>query len=372
MVEFQVGDQILHDSYGPCRVTFVGSDYIGIRAGDGENALIRKNVGDFAPWNEENEAAWQSAVIEREKQKEIEAKQPWPESTFIFETEEIEHYLGSHWEPFGDQAAKNFLTRLPEIVKDAGVVKGFGDIENPPRPLPESWVNGFHLVWPDPDKGAIITTAYDENEGKSRLCSIIPFWLEGTCHRLVMLDVSVWENGVEAHISAGLGDADITFYDTHYLLNRGWYGRGQEYDFVLSGIAYSARPAEKAEIPYNPPPDQIAWDAMLAQERGEEVPETPSSLRLDGAAFFLPILEWDQDDYSFRGPVKEVKPFTDFLGQSGWRVRVTVMRLSDHQPEDIDLDIVITSMAWEEKSAPEVGQDIEGRLWLQGYLKEAQ
>jgi hypothetical protein len=36
--------------------------------------------------------------------------------------------------------------------------------------------------------------------------------------------------------------------------------------------------------------------------------------------------------------------------------------------EDHDLDIVITRCAWSGEEQPQVGQDIEGRLWLQGYL----
>jgi hypothetical protein len=372
MIEFQVGGQIIHDLHGPCRVTFVGTDYIGVRTEDGQNVLLRKSTENVVPWNEENDAAWQGAVAEMEAQKEIEVEQRWPESTFIFETEETEHYIGSHWEPFGDQAPENFLTRLPEIIKAAGVVEGFGAIENPPRSLPESWAAGFHLIWPHPDRGLVMTVAIDEAAQQTQLRAMFPFWLAGIRHRLVMLDVAVWESGVEAHISAGLGETDITFFDVHYLLNRGWYERGQKYDFILSGIAYSARAAENVEIPFSPPPDQIAWDTMLAHECGEEVQQTPTTIRLDGAAFFLPISEWDQDDYSFRGPVKDVQPFDDFLGQRGWLVRITVMRLSDYLTEDIDLNIVITCQAWERNSAPKVGEDIEGSLWLQGYLEKTQ
>jgi len=39
--------------------------------------------------------------------------------------------------------------------------------------------------------------------------------------------------------------------------------------------------------------------------------------------------------------------------------------------EDFDLDIVVTARAWDGETPPEMGQDIEGSLWLQGYLKGA-
>jgi hypothetical protein len=55
--------------------------------------------------------------------------------------------------------------------------------------------------------------------------------------------------------------------------------------------------------------------------------------------------------------------------QSRWQVRATVMRFAlDGVDQDADLDIHITTMAWTGSDAPQVGQDIEGRLWLQGYL----
>lgn len=56
------------------------------------------------------------------------------------------------------------------------------------------------------------------------------------------------------------------------------------------------------------------------------------------------------------------------LGQHAWRVRVTVLRLSDREPEDVNLDIVITERAWKGDALPRVGQEIEGHLWLQGRL----
>ena len=37
---------------------------------------------------------------------------------------------------------------------------------------------------------------------------------------------------------------------------------------------------------------------------------------------------------------------------------------------NFDLDIVVTALSWDGEAPPEVGQDIEGSLWLQGYLKE--
>jgi len=55
---------------------------------------------------------------------------------------------------------------------------------------------------------------------------------------------------------------------------------------------------------------------------------------------------------------------TSVLSQSAWRVAATVIRIDDN----FDLDILITERAWEGEKPPVAGQDIEGCLWLQGYL----
>ena len=76
-------------------------------------------------------------------------------------------------------------------------------------------------------------------------------------------------------------------------------------------------------------------------------------------------MDWDRDNYQFRGPVRDVAAFDGWLGQSGWKVRVGVMQFEDGSA---DLDVFITERAWASPEPPRVGQDIEGSLWLQGRL----
>lgn len=60
-----------------------------------------------------------------------------------------------------------------------------------------------------------------------------------------------------------------------------------------------------------------------------------------------------------------VKVFDDWLGQPGWRMTVCAMRSVG---EDAELDIFITKRAWSGHEPPQVGQNLEGRLWLQRRL----
>lgn len=83
-------------------------------------------------------------------------------------------------------------------------------------------------------------------------------------------------------------------------------------------------------------------------------------------AALLSISEWDVDDYHFRGPIKEVREM-EMLGQPAWLVRATLLKGIDND-EEFDFNIVVTHRAWESDEPPRPGSDIEGALWLQGYL----
>ena len=191
-----------------------------------------------------------------------------------------------------------------------------------------------------------------------------PYVSDGREAHIEIQEVFVWSSGVEAQINGVWREANVTFFDWAFLNNRAWYKSGTSCYFVLSAIAYQAKPAELVELPVTRHPDMIAWERTITEKGGRQWP-AQDTVRLEGAAIFMPISEWDRDDYQFRGPIRRVEPFDDLLGQSGWEVRVTVMRFAD---EDVDLDVFITRRAWFAAEPPEVGQDIEGALWLQGRL----
>lgn len=344
-----VGSRIDHAQHGSGTVTFVGTDYLGIAFDGAEEALIRRNVLEqetpFPPQEEEP------------PRKEL----PWPESTFIHAPESANHFLGSHWEPFAEDS-KDILGRLPEIVPQALPQTGYGEGRKPSRAEPDGWPKGFQLVWPRRQEGLALILCVENK--RFTVVSVFPFSTNGGQHMLTLQEVTVWESGVEAQITASWGGGEVSFFDTQYPINRTWYETGKDYEFILAGVAYKAGPAEKREWTIEQHPDQVAWMNQRLKE-GEAPHEASSTVTLDGAAVFLPISGWDIDDYSFRAPVKSVEEFKDWLGQDGWRVCATVMRDGD---EDADLDILITRRAWSGEAPPQVGQDIEGRLWLQGYL----
>lgn len=73
MPDFYIGQYLPHPEYGPCTVTFVGSDYVGIERGDGWQVLVKKESFLEAP------APGEQVVQSAGK------PLSWPESTFVHE-----------------------------------------------------------------------------------------------------------------------------------------------------------------------------------------------------------------------------------------------------------------------------------------------
>ena len=291
------------------------------------------------------------------------SKGPWPDSTFDWESEDQEHYCGSHWDALYD-SPDEVLRSLPKILPDATPLVSYGDTYPGPHKIPEAWTRGVHLAWPDANRGLVATLAM--KDGRPSWIDTAPLAGNGVQVSIRIETVHVWSNGAEAQIEGGWGDALVSFFDLTFLSNRSWYEAGQHRDFILAGIAYKAEPASVDPLillPESELADQIQDHMEIDHSEALE-------LGMERSCILAHIEEWDRDDYWFRGPVRVVESFDDWLGQSGWRVRVCVMQLDTDagEPKDAELDVFITSRAWFGQDPPEVDEDIEGTLWLQGRL----
>ena len=353
MTSFKVGDTIDHPAYGRGAVEFVGVDKVGIAFDDGRHALLR---------TDQLQADLDAAARAPSPPPQPDATPTWPDSTFVKDTAPEKHAPGTHWRPFVDDA-KDIFRRLPEWLPKMQVFRAHGTFFPPPHQVPADWPFGFMLCWPDVHGGmvGVCRTGKDANH----LVAFCPYFERGIETQVRLTRVLVQDNGLEAQIEGAWGDAPVTFYDVAYCINRGWYEAGVDFDFILLGIAYQARPSETASIPFTPNSDQVAWEAVIAAKHGESVQPIPSMLNLTGMAMLIPMHGWDEDEYQFRGPVREITEVADILGEPAWRLIVTVLRFGD---EDANLAILVTRRAWKAPSPPTVGMDIEGALWLQGRL----
>lgn len=361
---FKAGDRVFHASFGKGVVVACATaaerdseyDQVQVKFDTGKTKWLALIYAGLVPLDAQDEP------VPRD-----EDAVPWPDATFEWDRLDAKHYMGSHWEPFFDDS-KELFGRLPEIMPKALRQTCYGDGRKAPREIPVDWPKGSHLCWPLRVRGLGTTVCVDDANKQVNIMSLYPFWVEGTQARLKIDKVHVWAGECEAQIVASWGDAQVTFFDTEFMAHRAWYETGKAHEFVLSGIAYSAAPASSHTTTVKHPPEVVAKINSVLRQEGREPIEAEQTLTFDGAAIFLPVSGWDADDYSFRAPIKEVREFEDFLGQKGWRVRATVMRCIGLAVDDADLTIVITERAWAGAEPPQVGQDIDGRLWLQGFM----
>lgn len=291
----------------------------------------------------------------------MDAERTWPDSTFTWEDEKTKHFCGSHWDPFYE-SPDEVIKALPEMFPTAVPVSSFGDTYPGPRQVPGAWPTGNYLCWPNPNRGLI--TSLRVTREQTELINVSPLADYGVQVGLEIKKVHVWSSGAEAQIEGSWGDSRVSFYDLTFLRNRQWYEVGKRRDFILAGIAYEAMRPARETVALDPSSLLAKWFDDQAGIEGGPQPE----LSLEGSSIFLRVDEWDRDDYRFRGPVRKVTPFDDWLGQSGWKVRVCVMRFD---AEEAELDVFVTGRAWSGPEPPKAGEDIEGTLWMQGRLWSA-
>ena len=292
------------------------------------------------------------------------------ESTFHQETDE-EHVHGSHWEPF--YAEPDELFGNVQAVLDAEIVNAYSvDFLSSRDSLAAGieWPEkAYYFSWPSRTFGLRMIVRVNERS-EPEMASLFPHVGCGMRYPITLERVVVWSGGLEAQIEAVVGEALITFFDCGYGENRNWYQEGEEFDFVLSAVAYECGPADDEAIPVTIRPE--IWESMSGEG------EPPEEMRLKGASMLMPAEEWDRDDCNFHAPVQKVEE-VEMLGQKAWLVTATVARFFD-MPDDsanpatggevkFDLPILITARAWRHDSPPEEGQDISGILWMQGFMQ---
>lgn len=359
---YSVGDRVWDEMGGSGTVGFVNAAQIGVEFEDGRKALFRASDNELRRWDAALGKALSEVKAEETKQP---PALPWPESTFVDEPPNAEHGMGSRWDPFFEDR-KDFFRKLPAYVSEAGLEEELNESLRKTMPaVPNGWPVMFHLAWPTATRDVLFVIRVREQSNE--IVSIYPRWSLGCEHTMTLSKVFVWESACEAQIEATLGNAEIVFFDTHFGLHRGWYRKGDKYQFLLTGIAYHAQPAEIQEFTIRRSPEEQAAMRWLMGDKGPDENDLEDRYCTRGMAALMPITEWDKDDYSFRGPIRSVKE-VNMLGNRAWLVRATVLRPGGYKTEDVDLDIVVTERIWKGDSAPEVGQDIEGTLWLQGRL----
>jgi hypothetical protein len=171
--------------------------------------------------------------------------------------------------------------------------------------------------------------------------SAFPFAAGAITHPVTVEHVASTGSGAEGQIRGRTEDgAELSFFDTLFFKNGSDYQVGESYQFALSAFAYSLRPFG------------------LRVVQGDDIFAPPDVLR--------PARSGGSDDYEFRATVQHVYPMR-LDGGTVYRMRVTVARSGQSM---VDVALYAAEHVLPAGYRPKPGDEITGRLWLQGYLVE--
>lgn len=194
--------------------------------------------------------------------------------------------------------------------------------------------------------------------------SAYPVVLDGIKTEVTISKVEPWEYGIEGWIRANLikGDVPVCFFDTMYFAGSATLQTGDVVEYLLAGLAYTLRPSEKRIFQIDTGP---LWE-MSRKERLEngEPPESanrPVEVSMEGAAIFLQRSDDARDEAEFQGTIEAIDIF-EHDEQIIYRLDMVLMRPHD---EEFRLPIYASERALK-GYVPQIGDDVEGVLWLQG------
>ena len=342
---FAVGDRVSHFIFGAGEVVAVdGQDRVSVKFDDGQTKWLMAQHAKL-----ERLSADEASCLSEE------------EDIFVFEQVEGSHSMGAHWSPFFEDFSEHISVHLPSMLREAGLANSVSRL-GVSKPLP----NTIKLCWPQTQQDAV-HFVLDITEQENALQSLFPVISRGAQETLAVSTLYVWKGGVEAQIEAKISNTEITFFDTDFVNNVGWYRKHMTAEFILAGLAYKCELANEPDMVLSDDHPIMVPLKKAAELQGKDVDSVSNIVSFKGMAVLMPIPEWDRDDYQFRGTIKEMRPYS-MLDQDGWLLTVCVMRDLDENDRELNLNILVTKQIWKEKTPPQVGDDVRGTLWLQGRL----
>ncbi len=184
----------------------------------------------------------------------------------------------------------------------------------------------------------------------NEVVSAYPEALGGALWPVEITDIVPWANGLEGQIEGICAGSKVSFFDTRFYTNQRIYRKGATYNFHINGFAYVLRRAEEMEF-------EIEGGAKVSWQ---------------GAHAYIPAgagnPDADIDDYWFHSPLEGEVSALEFVGDTLQLYPVTLA-----VPYNFELSINLYAAGHtlvEGMADVQPGDDLEGFLWLQGYLAD--
>lgn len=273
---------------------------------------------------------------------------------------------GNHWECLEkpvDDALKRFL---PPALASGKVMKSLSrdglwfDRKVPSRETVYSVIYGTAGL------GVMALLVTDTPVKTSMLYSAFPYIRKGGKQRLRLSEIRDWGNEVEAVLVCENKDgAEIAFFDTHYFGNRDHYRVGEEYDFQIAGLVYSARCTNDETIEITSV-DAIEKHAKAWGEEPERLPDgtlAPLVIHYAGCTGYAGFSQDYPEDAEFYCVIDKVKEF-DLEGIRIFEITPKTGEESAPLPGRIFAAAPVLKHGY----IPKRGDSIGGGLWTQGFL----
>jgi hypothetical protein len=199
------------------------------------------------------------------------------------------------------------------------------------------------------------------------LITAYPVARDGTSQPLTLHKARVWEGGCEAIVVASTCfGASIAYFDTSFLHPWNEWGPDEEVTVQLAAFAYSLAPAADQIIQITK--EETIRAIRASQELApEEVTDlTPIEVHTRGMACFFPLHGGNPDEFEFQGPVTGVDVLHAWE-RTFYRLDVTVMRdTSGAEDVPFSVPIYVAEENLPDGYHPRAGDEVKGRLWLQG------
>ncbi|MDT8391867.1 MAG: hypothetical protein RRC34_15300 [Lentisphaeria bacterium] len=276
---------------------------------------------------------------------------------------------GDHWDAaLGD--VEKAMEQLPRVTTEEAEVVGYRDYDSDPfgKELPHK---AFAMAFPKGKELQLMVLGAQETVDAKELSvwSFYPSLPLGTPVPLEILDVLEWQNGIEAQIVAATEwGAMIGFFDPTYFLRRGLYRIGRTYDIRLAGLAYclgrttlGTKRITEGKL--------LEWHRELMLEENPDL--TPGDITYVDVDMrgLVSMIAKDKvvDDIEFHGPATVIERVSldgiPFLRYDVLMLRGSLAE-SDAPPE---YSIPVFARAdLLNGDPPNVGDPVEGVMWLQG------
>jgi len=203
---------------------------------------------------------------------------------------------------------------------------------------------------------------FRSEEGPLRTCVIVvnsvlasayPEVQDGPEWHIQIKEIIPWANGIEGQITGSAYGALVRFYDTRFYANAYRYQIGETYNFKMGALAYTMGHAPEIEAESN---------------IGAKVSFKGASAYMPAASGGAGNNDADIDDYWFHSPL-EAEPTETTLAEQ----RLTAYPIIMAIPNDYELHISVFAadhVLTSDMALARPEDDLQGFLWLQGYLAD--